>query len=449
MRKSTKARMRIIALGDSLSDMVMPNIGAFIAWGLMSSMFSRTGWIPNAALNDMVNDLGRYLLPIMLGFTGGKMTGGQRGGLVASIATLGLVAAMQDIALIGAMIIGPLSGWLTKYVDEMFRKRVRQGFELLVNNFSAGIMGIIMSIIAFFGLAPLIEWITHGLAFLANWLINAHLIPLANVIIEPAKVFFLNNAINHGILNPIGIDQAARSGKSLLFLLETNPGPGLGILIAFALFGTGHAKKAAPGAMVIHALGGIHEIYFPYVLKRPLLLLAVMAGGVAGTATFDVLGVGLRADPAPGSIISILLLTPASVHNYFGVLLGFAISTAVSFGVAAVLMPHSTADLLTQHTDFKAAPDDALHIIVTGTDGMGSPAMGARILQSQLRERGSKNYVVTSEPINRLGNTRGAIIFVRSDLVQLVREQAPDAKDIIGVRNYLRAEQYTHFSMAH
>jgi hypothetical protein len=57
--------------------------------------------------------------------------------------------------------------------------------------------------------------------------------------------------------------------------------------------------------------------------------------------------------------------------------------------------------------------------------------------------------VVTSEPINRLGNTRGAIIFVRSDLVQLVREQAPDAKDIIGVRNYLRAEQYTHFSMAH
>jgi PTS system mannitol-specific IIC component len=258
MQKNARFRRHIIAVGDALSDMVMPNIGAFIAWGLMLSMFGKTGWFPNTDLATLVTNLGHYLLPIMIGYTGGKMTGGQRGGLVASIATLGLITAMQDLTLLGAMIIGPLSGWITHYMDEEFRRHVRQGFELIVNNFSAGFLGIGMSLVAYFGLAPIISWMSTALALAANWLINIHLIPLANVIVEPAKVLFLNNAINHGLLNPLGTEQAAHLGQSILFLIETNPGPGLGILMAYAIFGSGTPKRSAPAAIVIHFLGGIH-----------------------------------------------------------------------------------------------------------------------------------------------------------------------------------------------
>lgn len=442
-------RVRIIQhhvqkIGDRLTDMVMPNMGAFIAWGLMAACFSPTGFFPHAGLGGVVTAIGRYLLPLMLAYTGARVTGGQRGGLVAAIATIGLIASMHDLALLGAMILGPLCGWLTKKLDRCLHQHVRQGFELLVDNFSAGILGMLMALIGYLGLAPIVDCVSRMLALGANWLIDAHLIPLANVVIEPAKVLFMNNVINHGILNPIGTEQAAQTGHSLLFLLETNPGPGLGILLAFAIFGHGRAKKAAPGAIIIHALGGIHEIYFPYILQRPQLLLAVIAGGVSGTATFDLLNIGLRADPAPGSIISILLLTPASLHNYLGVIAGVTVSTVVAFAIAVLLLPRRNAESVDTTNAIATSTNDQA-VIITGTEGMGSPDMGARILRAKLQEHGITNVTVTAQPINTIAEANDAIIFVMEDLVAVVQEQAPEAKDIIGIRNYLNTPAYDDF----
>lgn len=447
MRINKSFTRHFFNFGNLLSDMVVPNLGAFIAWGLMSAMFSRSGWFPNPALNQVSLHIGHYLLPLALAYSGGRMTGGQRGGLVAIIATIGLITAMHESALFGAMIIGPTSGWITRVSDGFFRLKTRQGFELIVNNFSAALLSIVMCLVAYFGLAPLIAAMSAALAHAANWLISARLIPLANVIVEPAKVFFMNNAVNHGILNPLGTEQAQNVGQSLLFLIETNPGPGLGILLGFSCFGRGTAKHAAPAAMVIQALGGIHEIYFPYVLKQPRLLLAAIAGGVSGTATFNLLNVGLRADPAPGSLISILALTPSSLHNYLGVLLGIAISTVVSFAGAALLLPHTHATK--QNTGLDAPSRFNQNVIITGTADMGSPAMGARVLESLLRQRHNHNQSVSVQLLNQLGDTHNAIIFVRSDLVDLVREQAPDAQEIIGIQNYLRADSYQQFVFNH
>ncbi len=120
-----------------------------------------------------------------------------------------------------------------------------------------------MAIAGFYLLAPVINGLMSVLESMVSWLIDNGLLPVASLVIEPAKVFFLNNAINHGVLTPLGSAEAAREGSSVLFLLEANPGPGLGVLLAFTVFGVGAARATAPGALIIHFFGGIHEVYFP------------------------------------------------------------------------------------------------------------------------------------------------------------------------------------------
>ena len=167
-------------------------------------------------------------------------------------------------------------------------------------------------------------------------LVSNHLLPLTSIFIEPAKILFLNNAINHGILTPLGTSQAAQHGQSVLFLLEANPGPGAGLLLAFAIFGKGIAKSSAPGALVIQFFGGIHEIYFPYVLMKPKTVLAVILGGMTGVATNVTFDSGLRAPAAPGSIIAVWTQAPPS--SLLGVTLSVIFAAAVSFTVAAFLL---------------------------------------------------------------------------------------------------------------
>ena len=144
-----------------------------------------------------------------------------------------------------------------------------------------------------------------------DFLVDNSLLPLTSIFVEPAKVLFLNNAINHGVFTPLGTQEAVENGKSILFLIEANPGPGVGLLLAFTFFGKGLAKATAPGALVIQFFGGIHEIYFPYVLMKPKLILAVILGGMTGVATNLVFDSGLRAPAAPGSIIAVWLQAPA------------------------------------------------------------------------------------------------------------------------------------------
>lgn len=265
-------RVKIQRFGSYLSGMIMPNIGAFIAWGIITALFIPTGWLPNKHLAELVGPMITYLLPLLIGYTGGKMVYDGRGGVVGATATMGVIVGADIPMFLGAMIMGPLGGYLIKKVDQYLQPKVKQGFEMLVNNFSAGILGGILTIIAFKAIGPTVVGLNHVLASGVQAIVDAKLLPLANIFIEPAKVLFLNNAINHGILSPLGTEQASETGKSILFLLETNPGPGLGILLAFMFFGKGTAKQTSPGAAIIHFFGGIHEIYFPYILMKPLLI---------------------------------------------------------------------------------------------------------------------------------------------------------------------------------
>ena len=327
---------KIQKFGRTMSGMVMPNIGAFIAWGFITALFIPTGWMPNENLSALVGPMITYLLPLLIGFTGGQMFGGSRGGVIGAVATMGVVIGADVPMLLGAMIMGPLGGFLMKKVDDAVHGKVPSGFEMLVANFTAGILGTLLALLGYLGVGPLVLALNGILESGVRTIVNAGLLPLVSIFIEPGKIMFMNNALNHGVLAPLGIQESAELGKSVFFLLETNPGPGLGILLAYYLFGKGLAKQSSPGAMIIHFLGGIHEIYFPYVLMNPALILAVIAGGASGVFTFVLTGVGLVATPSPGSIFALIAMTPRG--NIFGVLLGVLVSATISCVVAGLIM---------------------------------------------------------------------------------------------------------------
>lgn len=338
-------RVGVQKFGTFLSGMVMPNIAAFIAWGLITAFFIPTGWTPtlgapvaDGGLNflALVGPMIVNLLPLLIANTGGRMVYGVRGGVVATIATMGVIVGTTIPMFMGAMIIGPLAAWVMKKIDGIWAGKIKPGFEMLVDNFSAGIVGAAMTLIAFLGMSPILTAISDALGKGVEWLVSTGLLPVTSILIEPAKVLFLNNAINHGVLTPLGTTAAAETGKSILFLLEANPGPGLGILAAFALFGVGLSKASAPGAIIIHFLGGIHEVYFPYILMKPALIVAAIAGGATGVLTNLIFGSGLRAPASPGSIFAVLLQTASD--SYIGVILSVVLSAAVSFLIAGVII---------------------------------------------------------------------------------------------------------------
>jgi len=330
-------RARVQLFGGNLAAMVMPNIGAFIAWGLITALFIPTGWIPNEPLAEaLVGPMIRFLLPLLIAYTGGRLVYEQRGGVIGAVAVMGVIVGVEAPQFLGAMIMGPLAAWVLKQFDTVVQPRIRTGFEMLVNNFSLGILGGAIAILGYYAIGPVINSLTTLLGNGVDALIEASLLPLVSIIVEPAKVLFLNNAINHGVLSPLGVEQAAETGKSILFMVETNPGPGLGILLAYWFAGPRDIRPTVPGAVIIEFLGGIHEIYFPYVLMRPLTIIAAILGGMAGILTFLVTDTGLVATPSPGSIFAYIAVTPRG--NYFGMFLGVAIATVVSFVSAAFIL---------------------------------------------------------------------------------------------------------------
>ncbi|REK76938.1 PTS mannitol transporter subunit IICB [Paenibacillus paeoniae] len=454
------AKVAIQKFGRFLSGMVMPNIGAFIAWGLITALFIPTGWFPNESLAALVGPMITYLLPILIGYTGGQMIHSTRGGVIGAVATMGVIIGSDIPMFLGAMIIGPLAAWILKKFDESIEGKIPSGFEMLINNFSSGIIGGLLALGAYKGVGPVVEMISKGLASGVQWLIDMGLLPLTNVIIEPAKVLFLNNAINHGVLGPIALDQATKTGQSIIFMLESNPGPGLGILLAFWLFGRGAAKQSAPGAVVIHFLGGIHEIYFPYILMNPRLILAAIAGGVAGTFTFVLFGAGLVATPSPGSIFAYFAMTPKG--GWLPMLSGVIVATIVSFLVAALLMKTSKQkedDLESAQSKMKemkaqskgtslasTAPEVApkskenVEKIVFACDaGMGSSAMGASILRKKMTKAGI-NVTVINTAINDLPSDAD-IVITHKTLTDRARLKVPAAEHI-SIDDFLKSPQY-------
>lgn len=372
-------------LGRSLSAMIMPNIGAFIAWGLLTAMFIPAGWFPNESLAKIVTPALNYLLPILIAYTAGKNIAGDRGGVTGAIAVIGIIAGSEIPMFIGAMIMGPLGGAAIKWFDRAVAGKVRSGFEMLVNNFSIGIIGMLLALIGFGFIGGAVEGLTALLGNAAQYVISKGLLPIVSIVVEPAKVLFLNNAINHGIFSPVGIEQVAEAGRSVMFLIEANPGAGLGVLLAYWIAGKGDFKSSAPGAAIIHFLGGIHEIYFPYVLAKPALLLAMIGGSACSLLFFSMTGAGLVAPASPGSIISVLAMAPKG--QTFIVLLGVLIATAVSLLIALPIIKGSreikpVERATSNETENTAAKDFTLtdghkKIMFCCDAGMGSSALAA------------------------------------------------------------------------
>ena len=453
MSEKSSSKAIVQRVGRSLSAMVMPNIGAFVAWGLITALFIATGWFPNEQLSAMVGPMLTYLLPVLIAYTAGKNVSGPRGAIIAAIAAIGIIVGSDIPMFLGVMLYAPLAAWVIKRFDAAVDGKIKAGFEMLVNNFSVGIIGMLLAILGFYVIGPVVAAITMFLTAGANAIYNMGFLPLISIFVEPAKILFLNNAINHGIMGPIGLEQSAAVGKSIMFLVETNPGPGMGIILAYWLFGKGNAKSSASGAAIIHFLGGIHEIYFPYVLMNPALLLAVIAGGASGVMTFAVTGAGLVATPSPGSIFALLAMTPRGDH--IKVLLGVLISCAVSFLVACIFVKkraaqESDVDLeLAQETiqsmkkESKGQLRKLTGTVVFACDaGMGSSAMGATMLRKKLNEVGLDIKVIHSAIEDIPADA--TYVLTQRVLADRARAKSPRAQ-LFTVDNFMDAKSYEGF----
>jgi PTS system mannitol-specific IIC component len=482
--RSTAARAHVQRFGTFLSGMIMPNIGAFIAWGLITAFFIEAGFTPFGPLGGfgenaegepytgLVGPMITYLLPLLIAYTGGRMVYDVRGGVVGAIATMGVIVGTDIPMFIGAMLMGPLTAWVMKKVDAIWDGKIKPGFEMLVNNFSAGILAAAMAIFGFFLIGPAVLAFSNAAASAVDFLVTRGLLPLTSILIEPAKVLFLNNAINHGILTPLGTAQALEEGKSILFLLEANPGPGLGILLAYTVFGRGAARASAPGAALIHFVGGIHEIYFPYVLMKPALILAAIAGGMTGIFTLTLFDAGLRAPAAPGSIIAIF--AQATTDSYVGVALAVTAATAVSFFVASIILKASKdkgeGDLTeaTSRMEGMKGKKSSVSSAIVGTSGgadtggtpareladggpvqrivfacdagMGSSAMGASVLRNKVKAAGFADVKVTNAAIANLTDDFD-IVVTHQDLATRARPKVPSAS-VVTVDNFMGSPRY-------
>ncbi|OJX80691.1 MULTISPECIES: PTS mannitol transporter subunit IICB [unclassified Leifsonia] len=473
-KKPGGARVAVQRFGTFLSSMVMPNIPAFIAWGIITALFIPEGPFPNKAIGGLVGPMITYLLPLLLANTGGRLVYGVRGGVVGTIAAMGVIVGSDIPMFIGAMIMGPLGGYLMKLIDKIWEGKIKAGFEMLVNNFSAGILGFLLAIGAFFGIAPLVEGLSKALEAGVNWLVSVHLLPLVSILVEPGKVLFLNNAINHGVFTPIGTLEAQQTGKSILFLIETNPGPGAGILLAWAIFGLGAARASAPGAFIIQFFGGIHEIYFPYVLMKPILIIGAVLGGMTGVAVNVAFQTGLRAPAAPGSVFAIFAQAP--VDNMFGIAVSIVAAAAVSFAFSAIVLratrkrdlaAGNAGDLsaaVAQTEANKGKSSSVLGSLVDegehdagdaqgdGTDrlvrnivfacdaGMGSSAMGASVLRNKIKKAGVEGVTVTNQAIANLDGTADLVI-TQQQLTDRAKGQSP-ASVHVSVDNFMNSPRY-------
>ncbi len=450
---------RVQKFGRFLSGMVMPNIGAFIAWGLIAAFFIPDGWFPNDTINGMVGPMLRFLLPILIGYTGGKAVGGQKGAVTGALATLGAIAATESTMFIGAMICGPLGGWCIKKFDKAMEGHIPAGFEMVVNNFSVGIIGAILAILSIYVIAPVCVTLTGWLGAGVQFLVDRSLLPLTAVLVEPAKVLFLNNAINHGVFTPIGTEQAMEMGKSILFMIESNPGPGLGLLLAYCVAGKGETRSSAGAAAVIQFVGGIHEIYFPYVLMNPIVILGPMIGNIVGIFTLSALGGGLAAAASPGSIIAEMLMTPRG--GYLANIAGIGIAAVVSFLISVFLLKFFGKDASLEEAQAQVAASkaaskgqavpaassgasvsakDVRKIVFACDAGMGSSAMGATIVRNKLKDAGITDIEVIHYPVGEIpGDCQ--IVVTHHELSGRAAQRAPQAR-IIPIKNFMGAPEY-------
>ena len=433
---------RLQKIGKIFSSMIIPNIGIFIAWGFATAIFAENGWYQNERIAQLIGPIIKYLLPILVGYTGGKVIGGLRGGIIASMATMGVIVGTNIPMLIGAMFIGPISGYIIKEFDKRIKDKIPVGFEMLVNNFSIAIIGLILAIIGLLIVGPFIVTLSNVISEGVKFIINKSLLPILAILIEPAKVLFLNNVINHGIINIIALDQVNEIGESILYLLEANPGPGLGIILAYWIYSKGAMKESAPSADIIQFLGGIHEIYFPYILINPILIIAPIIGSMASIIVFIIFNSGLIATASPGSIFSIIILS--SKDDIVGNLLGVLVGGIISFIISSLLFKRNilkvnekdNKNMQLQGIDINLYVDiDNIKKIVFACDvGMGSSAMGATRFRNKIKDL-NLNITIDNSAVNKIPDDAD-IVITHHGLLSSVKDRLNEHKFIF-IENFL------------
>ncbi|MEB6068744.1 MULTISPECIES: PTS transporter subunit EIIC [Enterococcus] len=442
--KFVKVTPYLRRFGHRLSGMIMPNLSIFIAWSLLSLVAGYTTGNLRLALSEVETIMIRVVLPILIGFTGGKMFEEQRGGVVAAIATVGVIVSTDVPQLFGAMFIGPLAGYTFAKIEQILLPKVKEGYEMLTKNFLAGIVGGLLCCFGILVVAPAVESASFWLYQFSSWLIEANLLPLVHVFLEPLKVLFFNNAINHGLLTPLGLEGASQTGQSILFLLETNPGPGVGVLVAFLLFGPVGQRKTAGGATMIQLIGGIHEIYFPFVLMDPRLFLAVIAGGMSGTLVFQIFNVGLSAPASPGSLVAILANAPTEAR--LAVFSGIFVSFLCSLAIASLLLKRQrgiepvSMIKMKEEDQVETVTPNYQQILFVCDAGMGSSAMGASLLSRQLKAV-NLEMPVTYQSVHQMKWQPKTLVVIQAELKQLAQKYVPE-KDMVSVQNFLEIKSY-------
>ncbi|MDD4369958.1 MAG: PTS mannitol transporter subunit IICB [Anaerostipes sp.] len=459
MASSMKAKVQ--KFGGFLSGMVMPNIGALIAWGIITALFIPTGYFPNEKMNELVGPTLKFLVPLLFGYTGGYNVYGRRGAVAGSLATIGVIIGSESTMMIGGMVMGPLGAWIIKKVDKMFEGHVKPGLEMLVDNFSMGIVGALMMIAGFMVITPLFAAITGFLTVCVNFAIANNILPFTPIFVVPGQVLFLNNAINHGIFTPLAIEQAAETGKSILYLVEANGGNWAGLVLAFCAFGKGMAKKSAPGAAIIHIIGGIGEVSFPYALIKPITILGPICGSIAALFWFTFMDGGAVAAVSPGSIIALIIMSPKG--KLLVNVMGYVIAAIVSFVIVAFFLKRDKSsgedddDMaaidMSQFVESHSAPGEekkasegnfekrSISKVVFACDaGMGSSAMGASMLKTQLNKAGV--FVdVGHVSIHQIPEDTDVIV-TNTNLLEAARKEAPQGIPIIEIKEFLNADEH-------
>lgn len=444
---------KVQRFGKFLSAMIMPNIGALIAFGFLAAFFNSRGWIPHEGFATIFSAILIYLIPVLIASTGGRLVGGDRGSIVGAIAVMGAIMSDPDTTmLMAAMIMGPLAGFCIKKFDEAIDGHMPAGFEMLINNFSAGIMGMLLAMLGFLAIGPFMNLILTILTAGVDFLVVRGLLPLIAVFIEPAKILFLNNAINQGIFTPIATSQAAEAGKSIMYMLESNPGPGLGVLLAYMFFCQDEkTKQSAPGAVIIHLLGGIHEIYFPYILMNPVIIVGPIVGNIAAIFWFSLTGCGLVGPASPGSIIAFLMMAPGS--DIVKIIIGVLIAAGISFAISSVMLrtfkgkslEEAQQEMAREKAKAKGLPlpaetpavkDSAgvKKVIFACDAGMGSSAMGATKFRNRIKAQ-RPDLTVKNTSVDNIPSDCD-IAVVQVTLVDRARKCAPNAQ-IITINNFL------------
>lgn len=470
-------KTKIQAFGSLLGQMIMPLIGVFIAWGLLTSFFIPTGWAPNQELATMVGFGIVYVIPILICFLGGYKIYKLRGGAIAGIIAIAAVASGQSEIfikitggtapmLVSVMLFGPISALILKHSEKFWIQKIPSGYQMLINNFYLGLLGFVLLFPVYYLSIYLVGYFIKSLGFLTAKMGEYKLYPLIALIIEPAKILFLNNAINHGVFTTLGALQVNETGKSILFLLESNPGPGLGILLFYLIFSKQETTKTqATSSIPIHFFGGIHEVYFPFALLKPILILALIAGGIFGNTIFQIFNVGALAPVSPGSIIAQYIQVEKSTNSLIGLTIAIFGSTIVSL-ISALsinfllrfLNKNVEKKKLLVEKDKKINKNKKVYnentnkteiswekIVFACDAGMGSSVMAASILGKILKENNILNVEISNLAIFDLTGKEEIIITIQS-LKDRVRAKNQTAK-IIVLTQFLDKKSYENIAL--